>query len=204
MVPPEIDRWNWGAFLLTWIWGVGNNTFIALLMFVPFVNIVMWFVLGARGSAWAWRNKHWDSVDDFKRTQRKWAMWGVIVPVLAVLSFVGVFMAVMTTMKDSGAYKLTVVELRGNPEVMQILGSPIATGFPMGSIQVSGPDGKASISFKAEGPRGKGTVYVQAVEAMGQWHVKQAIFEDANLKRRIAFHHEPAVRPDSADHTPSR
>lgn len=53
MVPPEIDRWNWGAFLLTWIWGVGNNTFIALLMFVPFVNIVMWFVLGARGSAWA-------------------------------------------------------------------------------------------------------------------------------------------------------
>ena len=30
-IPPEIDRWNWGAFLLNWIWGVGNNTFIALL-----------------------------------------------------------------------------------------------------------------------------------------------------------------------------
>lgn len=35
-VPPEIDRWNWGAFLLNWIWGVGNNTFIALLTLVPF------------------------------------------------------------------------------------------------------------------------------------------------------------------------
>ena len=62
VVPSEVNRWNWGAFLLTWIWGIGNNTFIAFLMFVPFVNIVMWFILGAKGSAWAWQNKRWDSV----------------------------------------------------------------------------------------------------------------------------------------------
>ncbi|MGZ5106361.1 MAG: hypothetical protein ACXWBR_19085, partial [Usitatibacter sp.] len=61
-VPSEIDRWNWGAFLLNWIWGIGNNTFIALLALVPFVNIIMVFVLGAKGSEWAWRNKHWESV----------------------------------------------------------------------------------------------------------------------------------------------
>src|SRR3954468_2147544 len=59
LVPAEIDRWNWGAFLLNWIWGVGNNTFIALLTLVPFVGIVMIFVLGAKGSAWAWRNGRW-------------------------------------------------------------------------------------------------------------------------------------------------
>jgi len=29
-IPAEIDRWNWGAFLLNWIWGIGNKTFIAL------------------------------------------------------------------------------------------------------------------------------------------------------------------------------
>jgi len=23
-MPAEIRRWNWGAFFLTWIWGVGN------------------------------------------------------------------------------------------------------------------------------------------------------------------------------------
>jgi|GEM_PF-5081793 len=33
-VPGEIDKWNWGAFLFTWIWGVGNDTTIYLLMFV--------------------------------------------------------------------------------------------------------------------------------------------------------------------------
>ena len=67
-IPPELDRWNWGAFLLNWIWGVGNNTYIALLTFVPFVGIVMPFVLGAKGSRWAWRNGRWDNVEHFERT----------------------------------------------------------------------------------------------------------------------------------------
>ncbi|HUV01032.1 MAG TPA: hypothetical protein VMW32_08725 [Bacteroidales bacterium] len=76
-VPPEIDRWNWGAFLLNWIWGLGNKTYIALLCFIPLVNIVMVFVLGAKGSEWAWKNKHWDSIEHFKRVQKKWAYWGL-------------------------------------------------------------------------------------------------------------------------------
>ena len=50
-IPRELDRWNWGAFFLNWIWGLGNSTYIALLMWVPFVNLIMIFVLGARGSA---------------------------------------------------------------------------------------------------------------------------------------------------------
>ena len=78
-IPPEIDRWNWGAFLLNWIWGVGNNTFIALLTLIPIVGFVMLFVLGAKGSRWAWRNGRWDSVEHFKRVQRLWAIWGVII-----------------------------------------------------------------------------------------------------------------------------
>ena len=47
-LPPEIKGWNWGAFFLNWIWGIGNSTFIALLMFVPIVNFAMPFVLGAK------------------------------------------------------------------------------------------------------------------------------------------------------------
>jgi hypothetical protein len=34
-VPPEIRRWNWGAFLLNWIWGIGNHTYIELLTMIP-------------------------------------------------------------------------------------------------------------------------------------------------------------------------
>ncbi|BAV45927.1 hypothetical protein MesoLj113a_40100 [Mesorhizobium sp. 113-1-2] len=55
-IPAELDRWNWGAFFLNWIWGIGNSTFIALLALIPVVNLIMIFVLGARGSRWAWQN----------------------------------------------------------------------------------------------------------------------------------------------------
>ena len=77
VIPAEIDRWNWGAFLLNWIWGVGNNTFIALLTLVPLLGLIMPFVLGARGSGWAWQNGRWDSLEHFKRVQRSWAIWGL-------------------------------------------------------------------------------------------------------------------------------
>ncbi len=53
ILPPELRRWNWGAFLLNWIWGNGNSVFIALLMCVPLVGFIMPFVLGAKGNKWA-------------------------------------------------------------------------------------------------------------------------------------------------------
>jgi hypothetical protein len=93
-VPPAVDRWNWGAFLLRWIWGIGNNTFIALLMFVPLANIVMPFVLGVKGSSWALRNKRWDSIEQFKRVQRKWTVWGVIGVALSIALLVGFFFCI--------------------------------------------------------------------------------------------------------------
>ena len=78
-IPRELDNWSWGAFFLNWIWGLGNSTYIALLMFVPFVNLVMIFILGARGNAWAWKNRQWRDVEHFKRVQKAWALWGLVV-----------------------------------------------------------------------------------------------------------------------------
>ncbi len=86
-IPPSLDHWNWGAFLLNWIWGLGNSTYIALLMFVPFVNIVMIFVLGAKGSKWAWKNRLWENEGHFKSVQRKWAIAGVAVMAGFILFF---------------------------------------------------------------------------------------------------------------------
>ena len=34
-IPAEIRRWNWGAFLFNWIWGIGDQTYIALLALIP-------------------------------------------------------------------------------------------------------------------------------------------------------------------------
>jgi len=98
VVPKEIRGWNWGAFLLTWIWAIGNKVWIGVLagLFAWIVTAVtsqfatVWIywlitlscllisiVLGLKGSEWAWQNKRWDSIEHFKRTQRKWGWWGL-------------------------------------------------------------------------------------------------------------------------------
>jgi len=79
---------------MNWIWGLFNNTFIALLTFVPLLNIIMFFVLGAKGNEWAWRNKKWDSIEHFQRVQRKWAIAGLVILVAGVsLGIVGAILA---------------------------------------------------------------------------------------------------------------
>lgn len=184
-VPAEVDRWNWGAFLLNWIWGIGNNTFIALLMFIPLVNIVMMFVLGAKGSSWAWRNKKWESLEQFKAIQRKWTKWALIVYAAFIALFVGLFFAITASFKSSEAFKMAVTKLESNQEAAQLLGKPISTGFPMGSIEVSGPSGSAKLSFSVDGAKGKGTVYMDAVKELGQWKTNQIVLEEDGTGRRI-------------------
>ena len=79
VIPSELRSWNWGALLLNWIWGIGNGTYLAFLVFVPCLGFFMPFVLGYKGNEWAWRNKKWDSVEHFKSVQKKWALAGAAV-----------------------------------------------------------------------------------------------------------------------------
>lgn len=168
-VPPEIDRWNWGAFLLHWIWGIGNNTYIALLTFVPLVGLVMPFVLGAKGSRWAWRNGRWDSVEHFKRTQRAWAKWAVIIYLCAIALFAAVFGSILYSFSHSEAYQLGVARVQSSAEATNLLGTPITAGFPMGSISTEGATGRATLNFSVSGPKGTGRVALEATKANGAW-----------------------------------
>jgi len=168
-VPAEIGRWNWGAFLLNWIWGIGNNTFIALLTFVPFVGLVMPFVLGAKGNAWAWRNGRWDSIAHFKHVQRLWAIWGVVIWLGAVVLFGGIFGGVFYLLKSSEAYQLGVTRLQGNAEAVNALGAPISTGTPFGKISINGSSGEAALEFSVTGSKATGRLFLEAHKKEGVW-----------------------------------
>jgi len=88
VVPEAAKGWSWGGFWLSWIWGIGNNVWIALLsllFFIPFLSIVMMFVLGAKGREWAWQNKHWNSVEAFNQTQKTWGMVGLILAIIGII-----------------------------------------------------------------------------------------------------------------------
>ena len=177
-IPPELDRWNWGAFLLSWIWGIGNNTYIALLTLVPVFGLAMPFVLGAKGSRWAWRNGRWDSVEHFKRVQRGWAKWGVIVWLAAIVVFGSIFSGVFSILRHSEAYQLGVAKLHANPLAVSLLGEPITAGSPTGSISVTADgSGRAVLNFSASGPRAAGMVFLEAVKKDGVWSITKLVLK---------------------------
>jgi hypothetical protein len=89
VLPDELRGWNWGAFLLYFWWGLLHNTYIVLLGLLPYVGFVLMFYLGAKGNELAWRNKKWESIEAFKKSQRNWAIvglcfWGVIILLILI------------------------------------------------------------------------------------------------------------------------
>ncbi len=93
VLPPELRGVNVGAFFLNWIWAIAHSTWLGLLCLVPYVGFVMSFVLLFKGNEWAWQNRRWDSIEQFKEVQKKWATWGIIILVAGVV--IGVLAGIM-------------------------------------------------------------------------------------------------------------
>lgn len=77
-VPPEIRGFNWGGLFLSWIWAVGNRSWIGLLGLVPIIGFFVRFYLGFRGNEMSWRNKKWQSVAAFRSAQQTWGIVGFV------------------------------------------------------------------------------------------------------------------------------
>jgi serine/threonine protein kinase len=86
-IPDEIQGWNWGAFLLPWLWLWTNQVWAGLFCFVPEVGWITTIALGAKGNEWAWKSRRWRSIQHFKEHQRGWAIAGLLVgaPVSIIL-----------------------------------------------------------------------------------------------------------------------
>ena len=172
-LPDELSGWNWGAFFLNWVWGIAHNTWIAFLMFVTGVNIVMPFVLGAKGNEWAWQNNDWDSIEQFKRHQRIWARVG-LGAAIGIPAFIGlIFWAVISILNNSDAYQLAQDELRFHPALERPLGHPVEPGgwLTLGNINIQNSSGWADLEFGVVGPRGEGDATVYLEMHNGQWKI---------------------------------
>ena len=117
-VPAEVaKKFNWGAFLWGWIWGVCNGAWITLIgLAIPIViciigasmsskslgsfriisNIIcfplaIWF--GVMGNKWAWQNKRYNSIHEFHEKQKRWVkFWFMIFGGLFLLGILAVFL----------------------------------------------------------------------------------------------------------------
>lgn len=194
-IPRELDRWNWGAFLLNWIWGLGNHTFVALLALIPGVGFVMMVVLGLRGSRWAWKNGAWRDAEHFRRTQRAWGIAGAIVW-LVVIGLVGALIfSLPAIMKNSDAYRITMETLRADQRVTEALGTEIESDFWInGSINVdAGGSGQARLSIPLTGDKGYGTAYSQGVRRGGIWDMRLIYVVVDGASEPIVLENEDSV-----------
>jgi len=121
---------------------------------------------------------------------RNWK-WFVPVASLAVIAlFAGFVFAIMSfvfgMMKSSDAYQQALSRAKENPAVISALGSPIVAGyFVSGNINVSGPSGSAELAIPVSGPKGEGTIYLEARKSADVWSYSVLVVQVGQTKQRI-------------------
>jgi hypothetical protein len=124
----------------------------------------------------------------------KWFLPVVILSGTAVVcAFVAmVLTVVISTVRSTDAYQESLRRARGSPAVVLALGSPIREGFLVqGSFTTTGPTGKADFAIPISGPKGDGTLYVDANESVGEWHYERVVVTVAATGARIDLSDPP-------------
>ena len=101
VLPQELRGFNWGGLFLSWIWAIGNGTWIGLLGLIPCVGFIMRLVLGAKGNQWAWRNKKWKSVQHFRTAQMVWGIVGLSIFLLSIPIYAAVMFPVFARAREN-------------------------------------------------------------------------------------------------------
>ena len=90
--------WNWGGFLLPYLWLIGHGRVTPALvlwisMSVPFLGLIHFFLypataiyLGLNGYEVSWRYRGYHSMAGLQESEREWMIWGVVLNLLAIFS----------------------------------------------------------------------------------------------------------------------
>jgi len=83
-LPEGVRGWNWGAFMFTFFWGIGNRAYLSFLALVPILNIVWPFICGGLGNKWAWQSGYFKDVETFRMVQSTWNRAGLLSFIICV------------------------------------------------------------------------------------------------------------------------
>jgi hypothetical protein len=90
--------WNWGGFLLPYLWLIGHGRVTPALvlwisMGLPFLGFLHLFLypataiyLGLNGFEVSWRYRSYHSVAGLQESEREWMIWGVVLNLLVIFS----------------------------------------------------------------------------------------------------------------------
>jgi len=123
----------------------------------------------------------------WKRNWKWFVPLGCFSVVLLFLAFIGsILVIVFSAMKSTDVYKEALARAKADPAVTEALGSPIKEGFLLsGNTNVNGAAGESNLAIPISGPKGKGTIYVSANKALGQWNYSGLVVEIGETHERI-------------------
>ena len=109
---------------------------------------------------------------------------GAALGLVGVVAFV--FSVILGFIKSSDAYVGALARARSAPAVTAALGSPLKEGWLVtGNIHVSGPSGLAELAIPVSGPKGHGTIYVEATKNLGAWQFDHLVVQLEPSQERI-------------------
>ena len=100
-----------------------------------------------------------------------WVGIGCGVAFVGLIAFIAfIVVVVFGAMRSSEPYKEAVRRAQSDPRVIAALGSSTeATFFVSGNIQTENHEGRAKLDIPMRGPKGSGTLHVEATKMRGRW-----------------------------------
>ena len=146
------------------------------------------------------RQKNW-----FDRNW-KWFIPTLVVAFLLVIGgFVGaLFLGITHMFAGSEPYKVAVERAMKSPAVQEKIGAPMKVGWlTSGNENLNGPSGSASLSIPLSGPKGSGTIYVEAKKKAGTWRYETLEFAPSDGARVPLLDSSlPQIPPSSPSSAP--
>jgi len=115
----------------------------------------------------------------------KWLLpVGIVLVGLAAL-FALILCVFSWMMKSSDVYQKAIAIAKSAPSAMEQLGTPIEDGLlTSGHMKISGPSGNAALAIPVSGPKGSGTIFLEAHKSLGEWSFSRLVLEvDASKQR---------------------
>ncbi len=113
--------------------------------------------------------------------------WVVICLIATFALFLAaVFVAATTMMRSTGAYQLAIRQAQGSACVTRMLGAPIEAGWMLtGGTNESDSSGLANLSIPIHGPKGKGSLLLEAKKSDGVWAITSLILDTDSGQKQL-------------------
>ena len=121
------------------------------------------------------------------RRRSSWRLFITLIFGIAVFAC-ALIVFIFSMLRNAEAAKLALAQAESSPAVTQRIGSPLKEGWIVsGNVQVVNSGGHAELSIPVTGPRGSGTLYVEAKKQAGLWKLTLLEFapKDSTERTRL-------------------